>query len=326
MSKEDNQQVDEEFEKLKNSKFKQQKLPAWRPVPTITSTSATFIIFGISFIIIGAVVLSYSNKVVEVSAQYNAVCNLNSVCTIKLQVNDTMTAPVMVYYQLDNFYQNHRRYVKSKSDSQLLGSILSVAQLNSSGECDPVVTMGDMGKTHAVDGTPLSPDTVANPCGLIAKSLFNDTYSLADSNGVSLFLNSSEVSWAADRSLKYARPVDPNYATTKNDNYWKSIQWTDVMDDHFMVWMRPAGLPNFRKLWARINNDIQPGVYTLTVNNNFNVSPFNGSKTFVLSTVNAFGGKNNFLGISYIVVGSICILMAIAFIIGYKIHSSKKEN
>jgi len=26
-----------------------------------------------------------------------------------------MEGPVYVYYQLDNFYQNHRRYVKSRS-------------------------------------------------------------------------------------------------------------------------------------------------------------------------------------------------------------------
>ena len=32
-----------------------------------------------------------------------------------------MKAPVYVYYELDNFYQNHRRYVKSRSDSQLEG-------------------------------------------------------------------------------------------------------------------------------------------------------------------------------------------------------------
>ena len=32
----------EEYERLKNSKFKQQKLPGWRPVPTITSTTIIF--------------------------------------------------------------------------------------------------------------------------------------------------------------------------------------------------------------------------------------------------------------------------------------------
>ncbi|MFS7906735.1 putative CDC50/LEM3 family protein [Helianthus anomalus] len=30
-----------------------------------------------------------------------------------------MKQPIYVYYQLDNYYQNYRRYVKSRSDQQL---------------------------------------------------------------------------------------------------------------------------------------------------------------------------------------------------------------
>jgi hypothetical protein len=35
----------------------------------------------------------------------------------------------------------------------------------------------------------------------------------------------------------------------------------------------------------------------------------------VLSTANALGGKNEFLGIAYIVVGAISIVLAIAFLL-----------
>lgn len=35
--------------------------------------------------------------------------------------------------------------------------------------------------------------------------------------------------------------------------------------------------------------------------------------TTVLSTVSWFGGKNDFLGIAYIVVGAICLLLAAIF-------------
>lgn len=46
-------------------------------------------------------------------------------------------------------------------------------------ECEPAVTNAEMGKTLAVDGvTVLDPDAVAYPCGLVAKSVFNDTFSL----------------------------------------------------------------------------------------------------------------------------------------------------
>lgn len=313
--------TDLEYEKLKNSKFKQQKLPAWRPVPTITSTSLTFLFFGIAFIVIGIVVIKYSNDIVEADQEYDTQCQINTVCNVPFTIVQQMTAPVMIYYQLNNFYQNHRRYVKSKSSSQLAGSLLTVADLTS--DCDPIVNMTDLGISTSYNGIVLEGTAPANPCGLIAKSFFNDTYALVAPNGTAIPINETGIAWEADIKLKYARPTDPN---NLDPNYWQTVQWTDVMNEHFMVWMRPAGLPNFRKLWGRINEDLPAGQYVMQVTNNYDVTAFTGEKFFVLSTVNAFGGKNSFLGISYLVVGSICIILAIAFVIGYKIHNSKKEN
>lgn len=45
---------------------------------------------------------------------------------------------VFMYYGLSNFYQNHRRYVKSRDDSQLNGdlSALKVCQCNACGDGD----------------------------------------------------------------------------------------------------------------------------------------------------------------------------------------------
>lgn len=43
--------------------------------------------------------------------------------------------------------------------------------------------------------------------------------------------------------------------------------WLNISDPRFLNWIRIATLPTFRKLWARINNDLQPGTYTLTVTN-----------------------------------------------------------
>lgn len=37
--------------------------------------------------------------------------------------NRFMKPPIYVYYELDNYYQNHRRYVKSRSSLQLLGEV-----------------------------------------------------------------------------------------------------------------------------------------------------------------------------------------------------------
>jgi len=79
------------------------------------------------------------------------------------------------------------------------------------------------------------------------------------------------------------------------------------------VWMRTAGLPNFRKLWGVIKNGLEAGTYTVTIDNTYVVDTFSGSKTFVLSTTNILGGQNYFLAIAYIVVGCLCMVLALIF-------------
>ena len=92
--------------------------------------------------------------------------------------------------------------------------------------------------------------------------------------------------------------------------------------EHFIVWMRTAGLPNFRKLWGRIDDGLEPGSYELWIDNNYQVEPFQGAKSFVLSTTNALGGKNYFLAVCYITVGTLCLLFAFVFCVAYM----KKRN
>lgn len=82
-----------------------------------------------------------------------------------------MEPPVFFYYEMENFFQNHRRYVKSRDNEQLKGTIKSVGELSA---CTPIVTMRDLGINLAADNqTTLDWDAPASPCGLIAKSLFN---------------------------------------------------------------------------------------------------------------------------------------------------------
>lgn len=41
------------------------------------------------------------------------------ICSKVFYLNKTLKSPVYVYYEIDNFYNNHREYVKSKSWGQL---------------------------------------------------------------------------------------------------------------------------------------------------------------------------------------------------------------
>ena len=297
------------YERIKNSAFKQQRLPAWRPVPTILSLVIVLSLFGIIFIILGIVLLVYSSKIKSVELDYTN-CGNTSFCTQTINIDKKIEGPVFVYYQLDGFFQNSRRYVKSKNIKQLQGNEISDKE-----DCSPVIYNKDMdlGDKASLNNTSLSPNDVAIPCGLMAKTFFNDTFAFSI-NGTELSVNETGIAFAKDRDL-----------FKKNYNMGK--QWMDLTNEHFIVWMRPSGLPNPKKLWGRIDQDLESGTQIdVVINNNYNVDFYEGKKKIILSNANKFGGKNKVLGISYIIVGGISFIFAIAFPIGYKFQIEKEKN
>lgn len=80
-------------------------------------------------------------------------------CTVQFKVDQTVKAPVYLYYRLSNFYQNHRRYVKSLSAKQLKG--------------DAIYNKDDLQDCAPLNGA--DSGLIYYPCGLIANSLFNGT-------------------------------------------------------------------------------------------------------------------------------------------------------
>lgn len=60
ISEEEKQKIREKVEKLKASRFKQQTLPAWRPIPSFKSTMITFTVFGLIFLALGIALYAMS--------------------------------------------------------------------------------------------------------------------------------------------------------------------------------------------------------------------------------------------------------------------------
>jgi len=338
--------------------FKQQRLPACRPIFTPLAVALTFLFVGVPFVIIGRMVLSASGAITEVDVEYdggahNHACQIFSSgagtqCSVSMTAPKAMQAPVYVYYQISNFYQNHRRYVKSFDKSQMLGSEVAGSLLEKS--CEPLV----------YNGTQL-----LNPCGLIANSLFNDRILVSSGQDTQY----DGTAWAADAS-KYHQPSgfyankdqtccsagsgsycmcsggEGTYKCPSDDklaNYYgcnagsdykfyypkdESTQYlyetfpevvtpmAGVETHRFQVWMRTAALPKFRKLYAIINQDLAEGeTVTFQVEANFDVSQFKGSKALVMTTMTWFGGQNTFLGSCFVTVGSICLAFGVGFLI-----------
>ncbi|KAJ9153151.1 hypothetical protein P3X46_026625 [Hevea brasiliensis] len=295
-------------------KFKQQNIPACKPVLTPAWVIATLLLLGFFFIPIGLVTLRTSRGVVEIVDRYDADCvpeafkgnkvsyikdtSVPKNCTLVLKVHKHMKAPIYVYYQLDNYYQNHRRYVKSRSDQQLLHGL----KYNDTSSCKP---------EESNNGLPIV------PCGLIAWSLFNDTYKFIRGTA-ELRINRKNIAWKSDRNHKFGKHVYPfNFQSGTLIGGGKLDPNVPLGDqEDLIVWMRTAALPSFRKLYGRIEEDLDADdVILVHLMNNYNTYSFGGKKKLVISTSSWLGGKNDFLGVAYIFVGSSAIILALFFLL-----------
>lgn len=131
-------------------------------------------------------------------------------------------------------------------------------------------------------------------------------------------MDEKNIAWKSDMKYKYKNTKEiPKDLTggAKTPTSWKDIQWMDMEDPHFIVWMRTSGLPSFRKLYGKFDNGLKAGNYVVRIDNKFNVKPFNGQKSFVFSTTTSMGGKFNMLGNAFLILGAFCIGFEVLFII-----------
>ncbi|KAG6779038.1 hypothetical protein POTOM_015403 [Populus tomentosa] len=268
--------------KPKYSRFSQQELSAWKPILTPGWVISSFIVIGVVFIPIGLASLFASEHVPK-----------------------HMKSPVFIYYELDNYHQNHRRYVKSRSDAQLRGK----ASESATDTCKPEAVTSN--------GQPIV------PCGLVAWSLFNDTYRFSVKNEV-LDVSKKNIAWKSDQENKFGSDVYPkNFQSGSLIGGGKlnsSIPLSEQVD--LIVWMRTAALPTFRKLYGKIERDLPANTtVSVIIQNNYNIYSFGGKKKLVLSTTSCLGGKDNFLGGAYLFVGGLCLFLAVCFILVYVLRS-----
>lgn len=50
------------------------------------------------------------------------------------------------------------------------------------------------------------------------------------------------------------------------------------------------------------------------------MTEYDGTKSILLSTRTALGGKNPFMGIAYVVVGGVCVLLGVLFTIAHLVR------
>ncbi|KAJ3047885.1 hypothetical protein HK097_011080 [Rhizophlyctis rosea] len=370
-----------------NTAFKQQRLKAWQPILTPKTVLPTFFIIGAIFVPIGIGLYIASDKVSQVIFDYTF-CQKEATstfskptkdygpitewrwdatsraCTVRFEVDENFNPPVFLYYRLTNFYQNHRRYVKSFDTDQLKGTRKSSDKLSTN--CDPLKTPpeGTWVMVNGVNTTSLS-DAQYYPCGLIANSMFSDEIGdltcissdaqftdkttgeqiqgCSTGTQISYLFQPRSIAWPSDadrfKSIKSefteaeipTKLIPPPMWRSPNafgGRYVNGYTAENLPDLHtwerFQVWMRTAGLPNFRKLYGRNNGDVLPkGIWEVAITDNFPVENFAGTKSVVISTVSIIGGKNPFLGVAYMAVGAICWALGLVFLLRHMIKPRK---
>ncbi|KAG9465008.1 hypothetical protein GDO78_019088 [Eleutherodactylus coqui] len=321
-----------------NTAFKQQRTPAWKLTLTPESVLTSFFIIGLFCLAVGISWIVATTNVKQIWITYSDQCSnctrlrensSNSEqpcsCSVEFSVKEKIQGEVYLYYGLSNFFQNHRRYLKSRYDTELLGRNVTITEKDSF--CTPFTTYKN--------GTPMA------PCGAIANSMFNDTIKLiyhSDSNrNVEVPLVRTGNTWWSDKNVKFGNPKPKDdlvkaFAGSARPPYWQKPPYAlDTLDpnnngyinDDFVNWMRVAALPSFRKLYRRLFNEGLPaGNYSFHIDYNYPVSKFGGKKHVILSTLSWCGGKNMFLGIAYTVTGAATILMAFIML---AVHLKKRK-
>lgn len=213
-------------------------------------------------------------KNIMVAGDYGVAVSTN-ICHLQFRIPDEMHHPVLFYYHLVNFHQNHRRYVDSQDAEQLSGQAKSYSAIQST-KCTPL---------YGENNLPYY------PCGLIANSMFNDTFSspvllnprkntvrddpAQNYTKVYQMNNKTNIAWASDKDLygetKYKigeMLPPPNWRERFPDGYTKDHPPPPLHEwEAFQVWMRTAGLPSFSKLYQRNDNEnLEPGTYEVTIN------------------------------------------------------------
>jgi len=159
-----------------------------------------YLFLGVIFVALGALFYSAADGVVEKKYSYEHSDSDAYVSeeTFDVSIDKDMEGPVYVYYELSNFYQNHRRYVASRSDDQLAGD--SINEAGDHDDCDPYITDDN--------------DSVYYPCGLVARSYFTDiirVYTISSDftlDLVDMDESADAIAWDSDAEEKFKEPDD----------------------------------------------------------------------------------------------------------------------
>lgn len=337
-----------------NTAFRQQRLKSWQPVLSARVVLPLLFLVAIIFIPIGIGIFLTTYKVQMIQIDYSKCDTLatneysdipkkkynyhfkggkkstsqwlyqsdSSVCKIQFEIPEDIGGNIFLYYKLTNFYQNHRKYVESYDWQQLRGQAVSHDDLSS--KCEPMRYRDNK---------------IIYPAGLVANSMFNDTFSnlvnIEDSN-FNYNFSQSGIAWKSDLSIykksqyNLSDIVPPiNWIERYPTGYTEEDLEEIATNEHFMNWMKTAALPSFMKLYGKNTekgHKLHKGTYEIDIEMKYPVTVFGGTKSIIITTSSVVGGRHMGLGICYLVAGGLSILFMMVFLVKQLISRNKREH
>lgn len=268
-------------------------------------------------------------------------------CEVEVKLSGFSGKETFLYYGLTDYYQNQRRYANSRDDLQLR----SLTAAGTASDCFPLDAAN--GRYYAPCGliaNSLFNDTIMlmkqndervnlEGSGIALKSDLDVKFANPPASpdgslcGASAWVNTSAQRppnwWISACELGTEVNTTPmcNFATQNNSasgcayNPWSPAfgsSGVGYRNEDFIVWMRTAILPNFKKLWRRIPGGLSDGVYKARIGYNYPVAGFKGTKSLVFGTTTSLGGKSTFLPAVYLSFGLLMLTAGGVFVAMWK--------
>ena len=303
-----------EFLKSRGNFLLRQELEDKTPINTPNCIIVYHMILIMIFSIISIIILVTNKKKNFKEVEYTS-CESDT-CQKIFNISEDLKSPIYFYYKLDNFYSNHIDYVKSKNYNQLRGEEVSEKKIDSS--CKYMSRNREHFKTNNLNeivsytSIAMDPDSIMNPCGLIANSIFNDTFKLFDEKDKQIYIWENGITLKIDKQKFF-----------RNNKDSEKIQWYNKEDEHFINWMNMELFPNFIKKWGYIDQDLPKGEYKMIIKNNWGKTQWDIKKYFVLAKGNPLGSENFF---GYMLIICSCLEVIFIFIICLTKYKKKKFN
>jgi len=346
---EEDMSSDPDDETINRSHFAQQtsyKMRAQRRICDLPAASFVAALAGLITSVIACVCLWYSAESAQVRIQYAGQaqdqriysqspvgthdeekfykkCAGQQPCRINVQVPRDMNPPILVYYAIGPYYQNHNAYLKSELARELMGEEVTEAQREA--KCAQESTRLTPGGEHIV------------PCGMKAVSFFNDTYKLeVDGQNVSFHESLPgyyvEAAWDSD-SERYNNPQDyPNRPNTS----WQYTRFPDIIDEtlgvrdkDFVTWMRPSAVP---RVWNPVgmigDRTIKEGAnLTVTISSTYPAESLDDAyKMLVITEFGPLGARHDGFGILLSICAGLCFFMAVVIFFADKLMQSASSE